>query len=534
MLETVTKGFRAAKARFQGEGVTEQSIKAAIRDIRLSLLEADVDVDVTRSFIDKVQKRAHTEVGQKTVTVKIGGEDQLVTPYHQFVAVCQEELEALLGADDSEIHFAPLGVTSIMMVGLQGAGKTTTTAKIAQWLKSQKKKVMLAAADLQRPAAIEQLQSLGSRINVPVYAETDSDPLTVCSNALAQASRKKIDVVIFDTAGRLAIDKPLMDELKAIKDRVQPQELLLVVDAMIGQDAVKTASSFDEVLGLTGFVMTKLDGDARGGAALSIRSVTGRPIKFLATGETIDALEPFRGEGLASRILGMGDVVGLVRDLEKVVDSDKAEKDAERLLRGDFDMGDFVEQISVLRQMGPLSDLVEKIPMMQGQGIAPDEKELTKIIAVHDSMTPKERRRPNLIRAQTRLKRVSLGCGRQPRDVLEVLKKFDMMRQMMITLSEQPSFLGKIPGLGQLAQVSKLRGKDLTEIFGDVISDEPEEQPSAPTIAPKAKVNRTSAKKKDTSQDYFADWAPVAQNKPKSKSKEKRKKQKAARKKSRR
>ncbi|MEL6184517.1 MAG: signal recognition particle receptor subunit alpha, partial [Myxococcota bacterium] len=280
MLETVTKGFKAAKARLSGRADLDAAIDEALRDIRMALLEADVDVEVARSFLDAVHDRAKTDLLGGSARVEVAGEVQEVTPYHRFIAICQEELETLMGPGESPLQYAPMGVTAVMVVGLQGSGKTTTSAKLARHLREvEDKKVMLAAADLQRPAAIDQLERLGERVEVPVFAERGTDPLTVCGHALARAGKTSRDVVIFDTAGRLAVDQALMDELRAIKDRTKPQEILLVVDAMVGQDAVRTARAFDEALGLTGFVMTKLDGDARGGAALSIKAITGKPIK---------------------------------------------------------------------------------------------------------------------------------------------------------------------------------------------------------------------------------------------------------------
>src|SRR5687768_8034117 len=380
MLETVAKGFKIAKQKLLGDGISEEALDDAIRDIRMALLEADVDLNVSKSFLERVKERAKVEVVAKVATLVLkDGKQKEITPYHRFVAICQEELENLMGgAGTSHIDFDPLGVTAVMMVGLQGSGKTTTAAKIARWMTERlEKKVLLVAADVQRPAAIDQLERLGEQISVPVFAQRGGDPLQLCGEALARAGKQKRDVVIFDTAGRLAIDEALMVELEKIKARTKPQEILLVVDAMIGQDAVRTAKAFDDRLGITGFVMTKLDGDARGGAALSIKEITGKPIKFLGTGETMDAIESFRSEGLASRILGMGDVVGLVKEFERHVDQDKAEADAERMFRGQFDMGDFVEQIKILRKMGSLGELLEKIPMFQNapEGFRPDERE---------------------------------------------------------------------------------------------------------------------------------------------------------------
>lgn len=532
MLETVTKGFKAAKSRLSGQAATDEAIDEALRDIRMALLEADVDLEVAKNFLEAVRSRAREDLVAGSAQVEVAGEVQEVTPYHRFIAICQEELEHLMGPGEAPLEFSPLGVTAIMVVGLQGSGKTTTAAKLARHLRvDDNKKVMLAAADLQRPAAIDQLQTLGERVEVPVFAERDTDPLTVCGHALAKAGKTKRDVVIFDTAGRLAIDIELMDELRAIRDRTQPQEILLVVDAMVGQDAVRTAKAFDDALGLTGFVMTKLDGDARGGAALSIKAITGKPIKFLGMGEGMEALERFRPDGLASRILGMGDVVGLVKEFERIVDQDKAEEDAERMFRGQFDMSDFVEQIGVLKQMGSLSDLFDKMPVFQegvAGGFTPDERELSKIVAVHDSMTPQERRRPNLVRIPSRLERVGRGCGRGSRQVLEVLGKFDTMRRMMIQLGDQPSLLAKLPGFDQVAQVRKLRGLDLADIFGDAFEPEPEEAHEEEETLKQAPGGK--------SKEYFSHLSAPPKAKQKDKGREKRKKQlqKKARKKNRR
>ena len=531
MLETVARGFKAAKDKLTGQAtVSDRAMDEALRDIRLALLEADVALDVAKGFLEKVKARAKDEVVATTARFERAGKVEQVTPYHRFVAICQEELETLMGGQDpAELTFAPLGVTAIMVVGLQGSGKTTTSAKLARHLhETHDKKPLLVAADVQRPAAIDQLQTLGERIEIPVHAEPGSDPLKLCGDALASARSRKRDVVIFDTAGRLAIDEALMDELRQIKARTQPQEVLLVVDAMVGQDAVRTAQAFDEALGLTGVVMTKLDGDARGGAALSIKAITGKPIKFLGMGEGMEALEVFRADGLASRILGMGDVVGLVQEFERHVDQDKAEEDAERMFRGQFDMSDFVEQIGVLQKMGSMQDLFERMPMFQDgmpEGFRPDEREFAKIIAVHDSMTPLERRRPALVRDPSRLARVGRGCGRPETQVLEVLGKFDTMRRMMIALGDEPSLLSKIPGFNQVAQVRKLRGLDMSELFGDAFQM-PEEEEDIPLSKPEAPTKR----------EYFADMArpPPAKKNNRSKQKNKQKQARKARKRNRR
>ena len=536
MLDTVSKGFRAAKQKFTGDQVTASAVDDALRDIRLALLEADVDLGVARTFLERVKERASGEIVAGVARLEVEGKKLEVTPYHRFIAICQEELETLMGGADAEpFTFAPMGVTAIMMVGLQGSGKTTTSAKLARWLgERHQKKVLMVAADVQRPAAIDQLETLGGQLSVPVHAKRGGDPLELCGEALARAGKTKRDVVIFDTAGRLAIDEALMDELVRIKERTKPQEILLVVDSMIGQDAVRTAKAFDEALGITGFVMTKLDGDARGGAALSIKEITGKPIKFLGMGEGLTALEEFRAEGLASRILGMGDVVGLVREFERHIDQDKAEEDAERMFRGQFDMSDFVEQIGILRKMGSLKDLFEKMPIFQDgapEGFAPDEREFTKIIAVHDSMTPLERRRPALVRDPRRLARIAKGAGRADRQVLEVLAKFDTMRRMMIALGDQPSLLTKLPGFNHLAQVRKLRGLDLAELFGDAF----ELPPEAPEEEPELDDDEPSAPKR---REYFANLAkpaaPAKKKPDKDKAKKKKKDAEKARKRNRR
>src|SRR5262249_38425527 len=374
---------------------------------------------------------------------------------------------------ETELRWAKKGPTGIMMVGLQGSGKTTTVGKLARHLeKKHKKKPLLVAADVYRPAAIEQLKVLGEQVGMPVYAEEGkgATPPEIAQHAMQWAMQHGRDVVIFDTAGRLAIDAPLMAELQEIDRRVQPANIFLVVDAMIGQDAVNTASAFHDKLNIDGVILTKLDGDARGGAALSIKEVTGKPIKFLGMGESMDKLEEFRPDGLASRILGMGDIVGLVKDFEEVVDAEKAEEDAVRMLKGKFDMQDFLEQIRVIQKMGSLKDIFEKMPFFGGglpEGVNLDDRELTKIEAIISSMTNEERRRPEKFVVTSweeivkegkkfkrksadydprRVRRVASGSGRTEVEVKELLHKFASMRQMMVQLGASTGLLGKIPG----------------------------------------------------------------------------------------
>jgi signal recognition particle subunit SRP54 len=469
MLETVTKGFRAAKNRLQGKTeITPELVEESLRDIRVSLLEADVAFDVVKKFVARVREKAAGEVVKTTITDKKGRRIR-VTPEDHFVKICHDELEALMGPTDTGLKLKPGAgqVAGIMMVGLQGSGKTTTAGKLASYLLKEGKKPLMVAADIYRPAAVEQLQVLGQRLEVPVFYEPGLQPPELARRGYQAAREQKRDVVLIDTAGRLAVDEALMTELEAIKAAVQPENILLVCDAMIGQDAVRTASEFDRRLNLDGFILTKLDGDARGGAALSIKEVTGKPIKFLGMGESLDRLEEFRPDGLASRILGFGDIVGLMKDFESVVDEQKAEEDAEKLLSGKFTMEDFVEQIRLVRKMGSLKDLLEKFPIFgeMTEQLNPDEKELHKIEAMYNSMTRAERQRAGLI-DDSRMERIAKGSGRKKHEVRELLDKFQMMQQMMGSIGQNPGLLGRIPGFKQLGQLSRLKGQDLSEVFG--------------------------------------------------------------------
>jgi signal recognition particle subunit SRP54 len=355
------------------------------------------------------------------------------------------------------------------MVGLQGQGKTTTSGKLARLLAKDGKKVLLVAADMQRPAAIEQLQVLGQKVGVPVFALPGASPVEVCKRALAVARVQKKDVVIFDTAGRLAIDMPLMEELAAIKSDLKPQNILLVVNAAIGQNALNTAQAFHDTLGLTGVALTMLDGDARGGAALSIREVTGVPIRFAGTGEAMDRIEPFRPDGMASRILGMGDIVSVVNQFTEVVDQKSAEQQAKQMLEGDFDFDMFVEQINTIQKMGPLQDLFERLPFFPGgmpQDVKVDDRELDRVKAIVGSMTRSERKDAELFRAEPRrVERVAKGAGTTKEAVAELIAKFVMMRDMMRNIGQQAGLLSKIPGAKQLAMARRL--KDLVKVQGE-------------------------------------------------------------------
>jgi signal recognition particle subunit SRP54 len=463
MFDALSKGFKAARNRLAGlTELTEQNVESALREVRLSLLEADVELGVIKAFLARVKEKALGEVvrvrakGKEGQTVKVSASEV-------FVKICHDELVSFMSAGDGPpLALAPKGqITGVMMVGLQGSGKTTTCAKLARWLQKQDKKPLLVAADMQRPAAVEQLKILGEQIGVPVFNVPDASPLDICKQALVHARSNKHDVVVYDTAGRLAIDEPLMEELSAIKAAVEPQNVLLVVDAMIGQDAVKTSKAFHERLGLSGVVLTKLDGDARGGAALSVKDVTGAPVRFVGIGETVDKFEEFRADGMASRVLGMGDVVGLMKDFQEVVDEKDAAEKAMRMLEGQFTLDDFLEQVKMIQKMGSIKDLIAKMPGM-GDMLPPganlDDKELVRVEAIIQSLTKFERRDPYaLIREPSRVQRVSKGSGQPETQVQELVQKFLFMKQMMDGLGQNMGMMGKIPGMKNVAMAKQMR-----------------------------------------------------------------------------
>jgi signal recognition particle subunit SRP54 len=445
MLEIISNGFSRAKDRFQGRiEITESNIEDALKDIRISLLEADVNYSVVNNFISEVKEKAIGEIVQTRVAHK--GQKLKTSPAQHFINICYKELVSLMGPVDTTIKFSSRPVSSIMLIGLQGCGKTTTAGKIANYLTKKNKKPLLVAADTYRPAAIEQLQVIGSSLSIPVYSEINSTPALICSNAMKHAAGAGYDVVILDTAGRLAIDDSLMNELETIASNNNPENIFLVCDAMIGQDAVKTAEEFNKRLDISGFILTKLDGDARGGSALSIKKITGKPIKFVCTGESFDRLEEFRPEGIASRILGFGDVVGLMQDFEEVIDDKKAEEEAFRMLKGQFTLIDFLKQIQALKKMGPLQDIVEKIPFFSqiSNKAAVDDGELVKVESIINSMTPEERTNPDIIK-ERRKKRIACGSGRTIKDITEILKRFSAMRNMMKNMGRS-GLLSKISG----------------------------------------------------------------------------------------
>jgi signal recognition particle subunit SRP54 len=451
MLETLTRGFQAARDRLAGvRSLDAENVDEALRDVRASLLEADVDFGVVRDFLAQVKERA---LGERVETRARDSQGRLlrITPGQHFVRICEQELTALMGPVDASLARGEGGVVSVMLVGLQGVGKTTVAAKLGRHLQREGRRPLLVAADVQRPAAVLQLERLGASIDVPVHRGAEGEaPASICASARERARREGFDAVVYDTAGRLAIDDALMGELEEIAARASPANTLLVCDALMGRDAVNVARAFSERLSLDGLVLTKLDGDARGGAALAVKAVTGVPIKFLGTGETVDRLEPFRPEGLASRILGMGDIVGLVRDFEAVVDTRKAEEDAERLLRGRFGMDDLLTQLRTIQKMGPLREVMAKLPMFGNLAEQVDERELTKVEAMIQSMTPAERSRPELI-DKSRAGRIARGSGRRPKEVVDLVGRFGQMREMMGSLGGGGGLLSRVPGLGRLA-----------------------------------------------------------------------------------
>ncbi|MCL2779651.1 MAG: signal recognition particle protein [Polyangiaceae bacterium] len=460
MFDTITKGFRQAKNRLAGlTELTEQNIETALREVRLSLLEADVELSVVKVFLARVKEKAIGEVVRVRAKGQ-GGETKRVSASDQFVKICHDELIEFMTGEGPALSFSDAGITGIMMVGLQGSGKTTSAAKLARYLQKEGKKPLLVAADMQRPAAVEQLQVLGKSINVPVFNIPGESPVAICEKATGEAKSQRCDVIVYDTAGRLAIDEKLMEELAEIKTKARPENILLVVDAMIGQDAVKVSKGFHDRLDLTGVVLTKLDGDARGGAALSVKEVTGAAVRFAGVGEGIDKFEEFRPEGMASRVLGMGDVVGLMKDFEDVVDQETAAAEAMKMLQGDFTLDDFLSQIRMIQKMGSLKDIVGKMPGMDQlpAGVNLDDRELVKIEAMISSFTKFERKDPYaLVREPGRATRIAKGSGTKEQEVTELVQRFVFMKQMMGNMGGMGGLLGNIPGMKQLGAMRNMK-----------------------------------------------------------------------------
>ena len=443
--EGLTEKLNATFKRLRGKGrLTEGDVREAMREVRLALLEADVSYKVVKDFVAAVTERA---VGTDVL-------DSL-TPAQQVVKIVNEELTGLMGGANAKIAMANNGPTVVMMVGLQGAGKTTTTAKLGGLMRRQlQKRPLLAACDVYRPAAIEQLKVVGGQLDLPVFQQGQGDPVEIARNAIRHARDHGSDMVFLDTAGRLHVDEALMDELKRMKAAVHPNEILLVVDAMTGQDAVNAAAAFDEALGIDGVILTKLDGDARGGAALSIRAATGKPIKFAGTGEKLDMIEPFHPDRMASRILGMGDMLSFIEKAEAAYDEKQAAKLEEKLRKNRFTLQDYYDQLQQLRGMGDLSQLAGMMPGGLGkqlQGASIDERQMARTEAIILSMTPLERENPKVLNA-SRKRRIAAGCGLEVVDVNRLLKQFEMMQEMTKQLSRgrMPAMLGGLGGGGRM------------------------------------------------------------------------------------
>ena len=440
--ESLTEKLSAVFKRLRGKGrLSEADVKEAMKEIKMALLEADVNFKVVKNFVASVTERA---VGQDVM--------ESLTPAQMIVKIVNEELTSLMGGGDSKLAISSSPPTVVMLVGLQGAGKTTNGAKLAGLMKKQGKRPLLCACDVYRPAAIKQLEVVGQQLDIPVFQMGQIDPVEIAKAAVAHARKHGNDMVFLDTAGRLHVDEALMDELRRIKEAVSPTEILLVVDAMIGQDAVNAAKAFDDALDIDGVMLTKLDGDARGGAALSIRAVTGKPIKFAGTGEKLDAVEVFHPDRMASRILGMGDVLSLIEKAEQTLDAKKAAEQLERLRKNKFTLSDFYDQLIQLKGMGSMEDIMGMMPGMGGKklDLSVDEGNLSRIEAIIQSMTPYERENPNVLNS-SRKKRIAAGSGTQVVDVNRLLKQFDMVQQLTRQFSnpkKSKGLFGRFKGMG--------------------------------------------------------------------------------------
>jgi len=439
MFDDLTRKLEAVFKKLRGHGrLSEANISEALREVRRALLESDVHFKVTKDFIQDVQQKA---VGQEVL--------KSITPGQQVIKVVHGEMVRLLGSDAKPLAMASVPPTIVMMVGLQGSGKTTTCAKLAVYLRRRGRKPLLVAADVYRPAAIEQLRVLSRQLELPCFESDSPDPVDIARKAVASAKKESLDVVVLDTAGRLHIDEPMMQELQAINSAIKPTEVILVADGMTGQDAVKAAEEFHRQLPLTGVILTKLDGDARGGAALSIRAVIGVPIKFVGVGEKPDALEAFHPDRMASRILGMGDILTLVEKAQETVDREQAEKIAARLQEHELTLDDFLDQIRQMKKMGPMEDMLAMIPGIGSKikNLKVDENMLRQAEAIICSMTKQERARPEIIDGSRR-KRIARGSGTRVQDVNQLLNQYTQMKNLIKRFSKGPlrkSMIGKFP-----------------------------------------------------------------------------------------
>ena len=438
--EGLSEKLQGALRKMTGKGkLTEQAVKEGMREVRMALLEADVNYAVAKDFIKKVTDRC---VGQEVLSS--------LSPSQQVIKIVHEEMTELMGSTNAKLNWSSSVPSVIMLCGLQGAGKTTMCAKLAGYLTKQGKRPMLAACDIYRPAAIKQLQVVGQQVGVPVYEKGTQDPVQTAKEAIENARYYGRDVLIIDTAGRLHIDEALMDELERIRDAVHPAEILLTVDAMTGQDAVNVAKAFDEKLNVTGVILTKLDGDTRGGAALSIKAVTGKPIKFSGIGEKLTDIEPFHPDRMASRILGMGDVLTLIDKASEAFDAQDAEKFTRKGLSNKLTLEDFLDQMQSMKKMGGLKSMINMLPGMSGKDVDVDENALKKPEAIIRSMTPEERKNPNILNASRR-KRIAAGSGTSVQDVNQLIRQFEqaqqMMKQMMNVRGKGRFGRMKLPGM---------------------------------------------------------------------------------------
>jgi signal recognition particle subunit SRP54 len=447
MFDDLQKRLGSAFRQFRKSGkLTEANMKEGLGEVRNALLEADVQYNVVQEFMARV---THKAVGAELI--------KSIRPEQQIVKIVHDELIELMGPVDPSIRLEKAGLTVMMLCGLQGSGKTTTCGKLARLLASEGRKPMLVAADLQRPAAVEQLKVIGAQVGVPVFSQTGSNPVAVCQQALVEAGKQGCDTLILDTAGRLHVDDELMSELTLIEKKVKPHQVFFVCDALTGQDAVASAEAFNKALELDGVILTKLDGDARGGAALSVRRVTGVPIKFVGKGEKLDKLEPFDPERLVGQMLGMGDIVGLVEAAQGAMDEEEAKRQQEQLAKGKFDLDDFRKQLGTMKKMGSMRDLMSKIPGMGQMGVenlsgVDADEEVKRIKGIIDSMTPAERRAPELIDISRR-RRIAAGSGVDPADVSGLVKQFDQMAAVIKQMA-QMSMMDKVrtlTGLGRVA-----------------------------------------------------------------------------------
>ena len=435
--ENLSEKLQNTFKKLRGKGVlTEADINEAMREVKLALLEADVNFKVVKEFVAQVKEKA---MGAEVL--------QRLTPGQQVIKIVNEQLIELMGGTNSKLTYSPSGFTVLMMVGLQGTGKTTTCGKLAAYLKKNGKKPMLAACDIYRPAAIDQLEVVGKTVDVPVYADRENRVAEdIALKARKEAEKKGFDVLIVDTAGRLQIDEELMEELVRVKKAIKPHEILLVVDALTGQDAVNAAEGFNEKLGIDGIIMTKMDGDSRGGAALSAKKVTGKPVKFIGVGEKFDALEPFHPERMASRILGMGDMLSLIEKAQESYDEEKAAKLEKKLRKNEFTLEDFLDQMGEVQKMGGIGKMLEMMPGMKSKSVSDDEiekseKEFRQMEAIIYSMTLEERRNPSLLNASRR-KRISAGSGQPVSKINSLIKKYEDAKKLMKQFSN-PNFMKK-------------------------------------------------------------------------------------------